>query len=172
VNVLLAGAAIEMVIALERLLTTVTSEMLGVSVGGTSVGGGGSVGDGITVGASVGGGGRVGASVGGGRVGASVGGGGWVGNGVGVGSATTACVSWQDSSVKHASPIRQNQTVKREVVFMDHFLPVERLSARMDELARMKTMIHSIARFRTKSIVFIKLRLIFTQSPAKTGVTE
>jgi hypothetical protein len=63
-------------------------------------------------GVSVGGGGCVGASVGGGS-------GVFVGGGVGDASSRTVWLSWQDNSVKQASPIKQNHRKVRGDDFMN-----------------------------------------------------
>ena len=126
-NFLLDGPASVIVSDFPRLFFTVTKDNDGVFVGGISVGGGGTVGDGMAVAVSVGGGSGVAVSVDvGGSVGVSVGGGSGVsvGGGVGEGCSTNTWVNWQDNSTRQASPIKQNQTTVAGVDLMDFSLPI------------------------------------------------
>ena len=135
-KVLLAGPASEILIVWFRLFTTVTNDSDGVSVGGTAVGSGVSVGKGMAVGTSVGGGkgvlvgggGCVGVSVGGTAVGSGV----LVGGKVGVTCCSTNEPSLQDTSVKQTSPIKTNQTVRREDDFMVYSLPDIKLGSLLE----------------------------------------
>lgn len=88
-------------------------------MGGTLVGDGGAVGEGMGVGVSVAVGTGVSVGVGGGvGVSVGVGSGVLVGGVVGVAASKTDCVSWQDSKTKQLSPIKKNQRPLQCVVFI------------------------------------------------------